>query len=310
MERVLRKIGKQKAACAGLTGKGVGVAVLDTGICPHPDFGARIKVFRDFLKNKKEPYDDNGHGTHVCGIISGSGALSDGRISGVAPGCHLVVCKVLDQRGNGSVGNMVAGLQWLAEHYLEHDVRIVNISVGALPKKGSGENSLLIRNVNRLWDLGLVVVAAAGNQGPAVGSVTTPGISRKVITVGCSDDEKPVMVLGNRLVHYSGRGPTEACLVKPEVVAPGYRISACGRYHQPGGSSYEVKSGTSMSTPVVSGAIALLLQKCPGLTNAQVKLRLRESCLDLGLERSHQGWGQLWLPELLKEQKGDSAALI
>ena len=301
MERVLWLIGERGPEAFGLSGKGIGVAVLDTGACIHPDFGNRIVVFRDFIKNKTEPYDDNGHGTHVCGIIGGDGRMSEGRIRGVAPGCHLAVCKVLDRKGNGSTANMVEGLQWIGRHYREYGIRIVNISVGALPKKGIGEDSLLIRNVNYLWDLGLVVVAAAGNQGPEANSVTTPGISRKVITVGCCDDEKPVDVFGRRMIHYSGRGPTEACLVKPEVVAPGFRVKSCGRYHQPGGEVYTIKSGTSMSTPVVSGSIALLLQQHPQYSNVQVKLRLRESCLDLGLEKCHQGWGQIWLPRLLSE---------
>ena len=301
MDRVLWLLGNKNPAVWKLTGKGVGVAVLDTGICPHPDFGDRIKVFRDFVKNKKEIYDDNGHGTHVCGIIGGDGRMSRQKIRGVAPGCHFCVCKVLDRKGNGTAGNMVEGLQWIARHFAEYGIRIVNISVGALPKKGMGEDSLLIRNVNLLWDLGLVVVAAAGNQGPGACTVTTPGISRKVITVGCSDDGKPVDISGSRMINYSGRGPTEECLVKPEVVAPGFRVRSCGRYHQPGGSVYAVKSGTSMSTPVVSGAIALLLEKHPEYSNVQVKLRLRNSCLDLGLEKSHQGWGQIWLPGLLDE---------
>lgn len=121
---------------------------------------------------------------------------------------------------------------------------------------GNDGNSALVKGVNAAWDDGLVVVVAAGNHGPAPGTVTTPGISRKVITVGCSDDDREVEVMGSRMVDYSGRGPTNACVCKPDLVAPGCGIISC--CNEPG--RYFIKSGTSMSTPLVSGAIALLLE--------------------------------------------------
>ncbi len=135
----------------------------------------------------------------------------------------------------------------------------------------------------------MVVVVAAGNHGPAPGTVTTPGISRKVITVGCSDDDREVEVMGSRMVDYSGRGPTNACVCKPDLVAPGCGIISC--CNEPG--RYFIKSGTSMSTPLVSGAIALLLEKYPSMSNKDVKLRIRERAVDLGLPHNQQGWGKL-----------------
>lgn len=108
------------------------------------------------------------------------------------------------------------------------------------------ENSALVRGVEEIWDAGFVVVVAAGNMGPGYGTITTPGISRKVITVGCSDDDKEVNVMGNRMSDYSGRGPTRSCICKPDIVAPGAAITSCS--NQPGG--YAVKSGTSMATPL------------------------------------------------------------
>lgn len=280
----------------GLTGKGVGVAVLDTGIFPHRDFDDRILGFADFVNQRTRCYDDCGHGSHICGIIGGSGAASGGRYRGMAPGCNLVALKVLDRKGNGYVKDVLSGITWILERKDELGIRILNISVGAGGRKKMSENSALVLGVNQAWDAGLVVVVAAGNNGPRRMSVTTPGISRKVITVGCSDDDREVLVGGKRMVDYSGRGPTMDCICKPDVVAPGCCVVSCAAQE----NKYTVKSGTSMSTPIVSGAIALLLEKYPEMTNRDVKLRLMKSCRDLGLPKNQQGWGMLDVERLLE----------
>lgn len=280
----------------GLTGKGVGVAVLDTGIYPHRDFENRIAAFSDMVKHKPLPYDDNGHGTHISGIIGGSGLSSDGRYQGVAPGCSLISVKVLDHKGNGYASDVLAGLKWIERHREEYRIRIINVSVGSYTKKGMSEDSALVKGVDAAWDAGFVVVVAAGNNGPGRYTITTPGISRKVITVGCSDDYKEVDVAGSRMIDYSGRGPTSACVCKPDIVAPGSSIVSCAS--RQGG--YTVKSGTSMSTPLVSGAVALLLEKYPYMTNKDVKLHLREKAVDLGLPRNQQGWGMLDVGRLVE----------
>lgn len=282
------------------TGKGVGVAILDTGIFPHPDFDSRITVFNDFVNHKQPPYDDNSHGTHVAGVIAGNGKMSSGKYRGMAPGCHLVVCKVLDKKGNGSVVDVLTGLKWIQRNKEKYGIRIVNISVGSLNRSGMGEQSILVRGVDTAWDEGLIIVVAAGNEGPSPMTITTPGISRSVITVGCSDDHKMVDVGGVRMVNYSGRGPTEECIVKPDVVAPGCNIISCNVISKRDGSAYAGKSGTSMATPIVSGAIALLLEKYPYMTNLEVKLKLRDSTDDLGLSKNQQGWGLLNVEKLLR----------
>ncbi len=281
----------------GLTGAGVGVAVLDTGIYPHEDFENRIMAFKDFVRRRPGPYDDNGHGTHIAAMIGGNGASSGGRYRGVAPGCGLIAVKVLDFRGNGFASDVLAGLRWIRENKEKYGIRVVNISVGSLSRKDMSENSVLVRGVDAAWDDGLVVVVAAGNHGPGRMTITTPGISRKVITVGCSDDYKEVEVMGNRMVDYSGRGPTMACISKPDLVAPGSGIISC--CNQPG--QYMPKSGTSMSTPLVSGAVALLLERYPQMTNRDVKLRLIERAVDMGRPHNQQGWGLLDVGRLLLE---------
>lgn len=281
---------------SNLTGKGIGVAVLDTGCFPHEDFEQRITAFHDIIHRQKLPYDNNGHGTHVCGIIGGCGAASKGLYQGVAPGCHLIPVKVLDRRGNGYASDVLAGLRWIRAHQSQYNIRIVNISVGSFSPKNMSENSALVRGVNEAWDEGLIIVVAAGNMGPKRGTITTPGISRKVITVGCSDDHQEVNVMGSRMIDYSGRGPTSSCICKPDIVAPGASITSCMNF--PG--KYAVKSGTSMATPLVSGALALLLEKYPTLTNRDVKLRLLERAVDLGLPRNQQGRGVLHIARLLE----------
>ena len=143
------------------TGKGIGVAVLDTGIFPHMDFDGRIAVFKDFISGRRSCYDDNGHGTHVAGILAGSGAASGGKYCGMAPGAHLAVLKVLDQRGNGQKQDVVRALRWVLENRERYGIRVVNISVGTTEKNRN--HSALIRAVEEVWDAGLVVVTAAGD---------------------------------------------------------------------------------------------------------------------------------------------------
>ena len=295
MDQVKRLLNWGDGYRMGVTGKGMGVAVLDTGVYMHPDLADRVVAFRDIVRGRMTPYDDNSHGTHVCGIIGGDGRASCGRFQGMAPECHLIGVKVLDKRGNGFASDVLTGLKWVRENKERYGIRIVNISVGSFNRKVMSEDSALVRGVDAAWDEGLVMVIAAGNQGPKEKTITTPGISRKVITVGTSDDDQAVMVMGDRMVDYSGRGPTESCVCKPDIVAPGSKIISCADRQ----GRYQIKSGTSMSTPLVSGAIALLLEKYPCMTNVDVKLRIRERAVDLGLPHNRQGWGLLDVARLL-----------
>ena len=279
----------------------VTVAVLDTGIKAHPDFDDRIIAFGDFVHGRQTLYDDSGHGTHVAGCIGGSGKLSGGRFSGIAPTCRLCVGKVLDEKGEGSIETMYRGLLWVLENRVRYRIRVLNISVGigeSGTKKRMEELTDLLESV---CAQDVVVVCAAGNNGPAEGTLSPLGESQSVITVGCNEDG----FFGDRkdlCENYSGRGGIGMSYRKPDLVAPGTDVVSCNAnwYRDKRGgyrNAYIKKSGTSMATPIVSGAAALFLQKFPGSNSKQVKRRLIYSARDLGEEWNKQGWG---MPDLEK----------
>ena len=294
MNRVRESVNADFAHKRGYIGSGITVAVMDTGIVYHPDFDNRVVRFIDFTSRRTTAYDDNGHGTHVSGIIGGSGFTSRGKYMGMAPGVNLIMLKVLDKLGNGNTAQVLKALQWIIENREKYRIRILNISVGMLNSAKQEEQNQLLAAVEEVWNHQIVVIVAAGNNGPAEGSVTIPGMCKTVITVGSYDDDKKDLKRSGMMSGYSGRGPTENCIVKPELVAPGTKIASCST-----NMSYEVKSGTSMATPVVSGAVALLLNRYPYLTPVQVKLRLYETAIDMGKEKNIQGWGKIDVQRLL-----------
>ena len=184
MDRVRKQIGLKTSG-----GKGVVIAVLDTGVASHPDIRDRIVYFKDFVGSSKEMYDDNSHGTHICGIICGDGRLSEGKYRGIAPEADLVVCKVLDQKGEGSADTMLHALEFVRQYRRQLDIRILNISVGIGDLKKESTKARLHKMTEVLWNEGVLVVCSAGNKGPKEGSISSVSSSAKVITVGCHDGE-------------------------------------------------------------------------------------------------------------------------
>lgn len=269
-----------------LTGKGIGVAVLDTGIYPHRDFDGRIIAFYDAVLGRTIPYDDNSHGTHVSGIIGGNGSASFGRNRGYAYEADLIGVKILGQNGRGKVQNALRGIEWVIANRKRYHIRVVNISVA----QGAGNNEdehPLVLAVEQMWKEGIVVVTAAGNEGPGEGTIGVPGNCRRIITVGAYDnlygrDEK-----GNIRRFYSGRGTGGLNFIKPEIVAKGANVVSCNNTR----NGYTVKSGSSMAAPYISAMIARLIQKYPDMQPVDVKLRLHDRAVDIGLPQNIQGWG-------------------
>ena len=226
------------------------------------------------------------------GLSAGTAGYPRGHTWGLPP---AAIIKILDRKGNGNTEHVVQAVDWLVRHRQAYRIRIVNISIGMVLKAESRERIRLLQAVDYAWDSGMVVVAAAGNNGPRGSSITVPGVSRKVITVGCFDDNREQIGRSMLKPDYSGQGPTEHCIVKPELVVPGTNVTSCSIY--PG--MYMRKSGTSMAAPIVSGSIALLLSKYPQFSPAEVKLRLYQCAQDLGLPSAKQGWGMLDIGQLL-----------
>jgi serine protease AprX len=292
-------------------GQYVGVAVVDTGVASHADLGWNIKQY-SFLGgaypqpvvdgSEIDSYNDTprndgyGHGTHVAGIISGSGKGSSGVHSGAATGATLLSLQVLDSNGQGQMSDVMAALDWLLQYGSHFDIKVVNLSLGK-PVSESNATDPLVLAAEQLWDAGMVVVVAAGNHGHSgYFTTTSPANSRKVITVGSlTDNGTGEDFTDDYVSSFSSLGPTPGdFVVKPDLVAPGNRLVST----VPDGSTlasllpdrvvtcsassdctddYLVMSGTSMAAPVVSATVAMMLEKDPSLTPATIKARLMRS---------------------------------
>lgn len=278
-------IGAPEAWAAGFTGKGVKVAVLDTGIdVNHPDFAGLIDGTTSFVPGEAVT-DLNGHGTHVAGTIVGSGAASGGDNKGVAPGADLFVGKVLGgAEGSGQDSWVMAGMQWAAESGAD----IVNMSLGdSYPTDGSDPMSQTVDALSAQY--GTLFVIAAGNSGPE--SISAPGAAASALTVAATDKQ-------DRLASFSSTGPlAHSGGMKPDIAAPGVDITAARSQEMTDGGQglYRTLSGTSMATPHVAGAAAVLAQQHPDWTGAQLKEHLMSTAkgLDGGYSPYEVGAGRL-----------------
>lgn len=262
------QIGAPEVWKAGYDGKGVDVAVLDTGVdTGHPDLAGKIAKTRSFVPDETVQ-DGHGHGTHVASTIVGSGAASDGKRKGVAPGADLFVGKVLDNTGQGQDSWIIAGMEWAATS----GAKIVSMSLGG---DATGSSDILSETVDELSaSTGTLFVIAAGNSGPSEQTVGTPGIADSALTVGAVDKS-------DKLASFSSRGPRAGdYAVKPEITAPGVAITAARAAgtsmagSTPVDDYYATASGTSMATPHVAGAAALVAQAHPDWTGQQIKQAL------------------------------------
>ncbi|WP_052807302.1 S8 family peptidase [Risungbinella massiliensis] len=261
-----------------LSGKGITIAVLDTGVAEHPDLTQptnRLKEFVDFVHHKKNPYDDQGHGTHCAGTIAGNGYCSAGKYRGIAKEAQIVGVKVLDQYGGGKLSTVIRGIEWCVQKKEELQIRILSLSLGC-PVLEPYYLDPLAQAVQKAWYSGLLVVCSAGNEGPGLRTICTPGQEPSVLTVGAlqkNSDEWEV-------ADFSSRGPTIDDIAKPELYAPGVNIISLyfpNLYQtflsidQLVDEDYIRLSGTSMASAACAGIAAILMEIAPSWTNQEIK---------------------------------------
>ena len=270
-----------------IQGNGVGIAIVDSGINPSGDFYtvmgvnrqvANVRFNTDYNQNTSDGY---GHGTHVASVAGGDGSDSNGLYIGVAPMANIINVKVSNDDGSAMMVNVIQGLQWVLEHKDTYNIRVVNLSLNSTVAE-SYHTSPLDAAIEILWFNQIVVVTSAGNYGN--GAIYPPANDPFVITVGATDDKGTDTLADDSITSFSAYGTTSDGFTKPDLVAPGKDIIArlvntnmgmAGEHPENlVGNQYFRMSGTSASAPMVSGAVAMLLQDEPNLTPDQVKYRL------------------------------------
>ncbi|MET7700944.1 S8 family peptidase [Streptomyces sp. NPDC005485] len=294
LDKSVPQIGAPKAWAAGYTGKGVKIAVLDTGVdATHPDLKTQVIAAKNF-STAADATDRFGHGTHVASIAAGTGAKSGGKYKGVAPGARILNGKVLDDTGSGDDSGILAGMEWAAEQGAD----VVNLSLGG---PDTPEIDPLEAEVDKLSaDKGILFAIAAGNAGPQ--SIGSPGSADAALTVGAVDDH-------DKLAEFSSTGPRAGdAAIKPDVTAPGVDITAAAAKgslideevgEKPPG--YLTISGTSMATPHVAGAAAILKQEHPDWTYAELKGALTGSAKGGKYTPFQQGSGRIQVDRAIKQ---------
>ena len=270
-----------------LQGQGIGVAVVDSGINPNGDFYTLMGVNRQVMDVRfnndynQSTSDGYGHGTHVASVIGGDGSESGGKYIGVAPMVNLINVKVSNDDGSARMTDVILGLQWIFENKTKYNIRVVNLSLNSTVAESYHTNPLDAA-VEILWFNKIAVVASAGNSGD--GAIYPPANDPFIITVGATDDRGTKSLTDDVVASFSAYATTVDGFKKPDIVAPGKNIVArivnmnmgMAKDHPANKVSNEYfrMSGTSVSAPMVSGAIALLLQDEPNLTPDQIKYRL------------------------------------
>jgi serine protease AprX len=309
----------------GVNGQGVVIAVLDSGIAAHKALNGKVLASVSMIAGQPTT-DEYGHGTHVAGIITGSGAYAVGVTSqyagGIAPGAQLVNVRVLGDDGVGNTSDVIAGIDWVIANKTKYNIKILNLSLGHAVTEPVAFDPLCAA-VERAYRAGIIVIAAAGNAGkmpdgtPVLGGIASPGNSPFAITVGATNTFGTTSRDDDQVTTYSSRGPTKYDYnAKPDLVAPGNKIvslEAASSYIPKtyptehiagsGNNAYMRMSGTSMSAPMMAGAAALLLQAQPSMTAAQVKFELQSGStymVDAGVYGAGAGNANFWTSRQLQ----------
>ncbi|MFK3938838.1 S8 family peptidase [Alkalihalobacillus sp. NPDC078783] len=265
------------------TGKGINVAIIDTGIFQHEDLKDRIYDFVDFINQKEKAYDDNGHGTHCAGIIAGDGSRSEGLLKGIAPEANVIGVKVLDRTGSGTIETIIQGVDWCMKYNQKNPnrpIHVISLSIGThATKYRTVKDDPIVKIVDEAWRSGITVITAAGNDGPEPFTISSPGVSEQIITVGAISTDH--LTFPDALpADFSSNGPTIYGQPKPDLYAPGLNVTSLrnpesflNRFQKSVNKNryYTKMSGTSMATAYCAGAVALLLQSSASLTPDQIK---------------------------------------
>lgn len=299
MEASKKTIGMDNVPKSIYTGKGITVAIIDTGVSPHLDLiypTNRIIGFKDFINNGTVAYDDNGHGTHCAGILASNGYSSKGKYSGIAPEANILSVKVLDEKGNGKTSDILSAIQWIIDTKEVYKTRIINVSLGAVAQYRERKDPL-VKAANRAIENDMIVVAAVGNSGPGRNTILSPATGRYVISVGALDGKKSSQTGSSSIATFSSRGPTIDRIRKPDLVAPGVNIISLSNKSL---NNYTPLSGTSMAAPMVSGAAALLLSLNPDYNHFDIKKILTNSCQKINASSNDQGSGILDISKIFQ----------
>ncbi|WP_097867080.1 S8 family peptidase [Streptomyces sp. rh34] len=290
LDRSTGQIGAPAAWARSFDGTGVKIAVVDTGIdATHPDLAGRVAAERNF-SGSPDAKDRDGHGTHVASTAAGTGA-KDARFKGVAPGARLINAKVLDDQGVGDDSGVIAGVDWAVAQGAD----IINMSLGGVDTPGIDPLEAQVNKVSA--EKGVLFAIAAGNNGPNQGTVASPGSADAALTVGAVDDD-------DRVTDFSSVGPrTGDKAVKPDITAPGMSITAAAAAGVAGQDppGYHSLNGTSMATPHVAGAAAILKQKNPTWTGDRIKAALTGSAKDGSHSVFQQGAGRLTVDKAIDQ---------
>ena len=304
-------------AAPSLTGRGVGVALIDTGLAPgvtNESVSTRDPLSFNALTNTQgDVRDDTGHGTHLASLISGFGDS----FRGIAPDADIIAIKAFNHEDTASTLDIVRGIQWAVDHKARHNIRVLNLSISAPTDLPYYLDPLNIALTNA-WSEGLVVVVSAGNEGPAPSSVTSPGNNPWLITVGAADYEEDGG--WTKVAPFSGRGPTATGHIKPDIIVAGTLLAGV----QPAGAirptgepdhrdpeGFWITSGASQASAIASGFIALLLEARPDLSNHDVKCILANTAIPVTLDANGelspfaQGRGLVDLATALKSNATD-----
>ncbi len=292
LDQSVPQIGAPEAWALGYDGKGVKVAILDTGAdLNNADIAPRITASQSFVAGQSVQ-DGHGHGTHVASIIAGSGANSDGKYKGVAPEADLLIGKVLDNTGHGADSSILAGMEWAVDQGAD----VVSMSLGGPDAPGDDPLTEAVDSLSASSDT--LFVIAAGNSGPGESTLGTPGAADAALTVGAVDKS-------DALASFSSRGPRLGDMaLKPEITAPGVDIVAARaagtNLGTPVGTDYTTLSGTSMATPHVAGSAAILKQRHPDWSGQRIKAALTAHAKSAADQTVYQqGYGRVDIPPAL-----------